>query len=46
VAEVQLPVDLEVYEIGLDYVLGRFLNAEESIPQVRMYRLRRGGTRH
>ncbi|HSA57484.1 MAG TPA: hypothetical protein VLE53_17360 [Gemmatimonadaceae bacterium] len=41
-AEVALPVDLEVYEIGRDYVLGRFLNAEESIPQVRMYRLRRG----
>lgn len=46
VAEVQLPADLEVYEIGRDYVLGRFLNAEESIPQVRMYRLRRGGSRH
>lgn len=42
VAEVLLPADLEVYEVGRDYVLGRFLNAEESIPQVRMYRLRRG----
>lgn len=42
VAEVALPVHLEVYEIGQDYVLGRFLDPEESIPQVRMYGLRRG----
>lgn len=45
VAEISLPADLEVYEVGRDYVLGRFLNAEESIPQVRMYRLRRGSSR-
>ena len=37
--EVQMPHALDVYEIGADYVLGRFLDPEESIPQVRMYRL-------
>ena len=43
VATAALPSHFEVYEIGPDYVLGRFLDPEESIPQVRMYRLRRGG---
>lgn len=41
VADVALPVHLEVYEIGDDYVLGRFMDPEESIPQVRLYRLTR-----
>jgi hypothetical protein len=41
-AEVQLPASLEVYEIGKDYVLGRYLDPDESVPQVRLYRLRRG----
>ena len=39
IAAVALPVYLEAYEIGDDYVLGRFLDPEESIPQVRLYRL-------
>ena len=42
VAEVPLPVHLEVYEIGTDYVLGRFMNPDEAVPQVRLYRLTRG----
>lgn len=41
VAEVALPVHLEVYEIGADYVLGRFMDPDEAIPQVRLYRLSR-----
>lgn len=36
-----LPRSLEVYEIGRDYVLGRYTDPDESIPQVRMYTLRR-----
>ncbi|HEX7121826.1 MAG TPA: hypothetical protein VF178_05590 [Gemmatimonadaceae bacterium] len=43
VAEIALPTDLTVFEIGHDYVLGRWLSVEEAIPQVRMYRLRRSG---
>ena len=42
VATVTLPAYLEVYEIGTDYILGRYLHPVESIPQVRQYRLRRG----
>lgn len=42
VASVSLPTDLEVYEIGRDFVLGRYIDPDESVPQVRMYRLRRG----
>ena len=42
VATVGLPTHLEVYEIGDDYVLGRFLDPNEAVPQVRLYRLRRG----
>jgi hypothetical protein len=41
IAAVALPVHLEAYEIGDDYVLGRFMDPEESIPQVRLYRLHR-----
>lgn len=42
VAAAALPVHFEVYEIGSDYVLGRFMDPDEAIPQVRLYRLRRG----
>jgi hypothetical protein len=41
VAEVDVPKHLEVYEIGRDYALGRYLDPEEAVPQVRMYRLSR-----
>ena len=41
VAHVELPAHLTVFEIGADYVLGRYLDPEESIPQVRLYRLTR-----
>ncbi len=41
VAEVDLPTLLEVYEIGNDYVLGRYLDPAMETPQVRMYRLNR-----
>ena len=40
-ARVDLPTHFTAYEIGSDYVLGRHLDPHESIPQVRMYRLRR-----
>ena len=39
VAAVQLPFALDVFEIGSDYVLGRYLDEDEGVPQVRMYRL-------
>jgi hypothetical protein len=42
VSTISLPTHLEVYEIGDDYVVGRFLDPDASIPQVRVYRLRRG----
>lgn len=41
VREVAIPTHLEVFEIGRDYVLGRYLDPEEAIPQVRLYRLER-----
>ena len=41
VARVDLPTHLAVYEIGADYVLGRYLDPDESVPQVRLYRLHR-----
>lgn len=41
VAEVAVPKHLEVHEIGRDYLLGRFLDPEEGIPQVRQYRITR-----
>ena len=44
-AEVLLPAHLEVYEIGRDYVLGKYLDPEEQIPEIRMYSLRRAGPR-
>jgi hypothetical protein len=44
IAMATLPTNLEVYEIGNDYVLGRYFDPEEAIPQVRLYTLRRGAT--
>jgi hypothetical protein len=44
IATVSLPTYFEVYEIGSDYILGRYLHPLESVPQVRQYRLRRGNT--
>src|SRR5688572_27921089 len=41
IASATLPRYLEVYEIGEDYVLGRYLDPDASIPEVRLYRLRR-----
>jgi hypothetical protein len=43
VAEIDVPTHLEVFEIGHDYVLGRYLDPLEAIPQVRLYRLGRSG---
>ena len=40
-ATVLLPTALEVYEIGRDYVLGRYVDADESVPEVRLYSLTR-----
>lgn len=42
VANVALPTDLELYEAGEDYVLGRMVNATTELPEVRLYRLIRG----
>jgi hypothetical protein len=41
VAEVDVPTHLELFEIGPEYVLGRYLDPVEAIPQVRLYRLTR-----
>jgi hypothetical protein len=41
IAEVDLPTHIEVFEIGADYVLGRFLDPAEAVPQVRLYHLKR-----
>lgn len=41
IAEVTLPLHLTVTEIGTDYVLGKFTDPVEDIPQIHMYRLRR-----
>lgn len=40
-AEVEVPILLEVYEIGAEYLLGRYLDPREATPQVRLYRLNR-----
>lgn len=40
-ATATLPSHLRVFEIGSDYILGRFVDPIEAIPQVRLYRLRR-----
>ena len=42
ITQLDLPRDLEPFEIGSDYVLGRYLDPDEAIPQVRLYRLVRG----
>ena len=39
VTEVSMPQPFDVFEIGADYVLGRFIDADTAVPQVRMYRL-------
>lgn len=44
VTEVLLPRNLQPFEIGPDYVLGRYLNPEQALPLVRLYRLQRNGT--
>jgi hypothetical protein len=41
IAEAAMPTHFEVYEIGRDYVLGRYLDPEEAVPEVRLYRLSR-----
>ncbi len=38
-ATISMPVAFEVYEIGADYVLGRYIDPDEQIPEVRLYRL-------
>ncbi|MES2523865.1 MAG: hypothetical protein V4617_14255 [Gemmatimonadota bacterium] len=38
---VQIPRNLEVFEIGRDYVLGRYTDPEEGVPEVRAYKLKR-----
>lgn len=40
-AEVAVPAHLEVNEIGRDYLLGTFIDPDDQIPQVRLYRLHR-----
>lgn len=40
-ARVLLPTDLTVHEIGRDYILGRYQDADEAVPQVHLYRLTR-----
>ena len=30
---------LEIYEIGADYVLGRYIDPDEQVPEVRLYGL-------
>ena len=40
-ATVLLPTALEVHEIGCDYVLGRYVDADESVPEVRLSALTR-----
>ena len=41
VGRVMLPSTLEVFEIGRDYILGRFVDVEVAIPQVHLYALTR-----
>jgi hypothetical protein len=40
-ASVILPEPLEIFEIGVDYILGRELDAGAGVPLLRQYRLRR-----
>ncbi len=39
VATITLPTALEVFEVGRDYVLGRYIDPDEAVPEVRLYRL-------
>lgn len=39
IANVNLPAALEVYEIGRDYILGRYIDPDEAVPEVRLYPL-------
>ncbi len=41
VATIPMPYAFDVYEVGTDYVLGRYIDADDAIPQVRLYRLHR-----
>ncbi|HUQ82443.1 MAG TPA: hypothetical protein VM076_14945, partial [Gemmatimonadaceae bacterium] len=45
VAEVDVPKHLEVNEVGRDYLLGRYLDPTEAVPQVHLYRLTRAAPR-
>jgi hypothetical protein len=38
-ATISLPAELEVFEVGRDYVLGRYVDPNEAVPEVRLYRL-------
>ncbi len=40
-ATLKLPESLEIFEIGLDYILGRVLDTSAGVPLLRQYRLRR-----
>lgn len=42
IARVELPRRLEVFEIGRDFLLGRRLDAEQGVPVLQRWRLRRG----
>jgi hypothetical protein len=44
-ATLSLPEPLEVFEIGVDYILGRELDASAGVPLLRQYRLRRAALR-
>lgn len=41
VADLRLPVDMIVYEVGRDYILGTYEDGDGE-PHVVMYRIRRG----
>jgi hypothetical protein len=38
-ATIVMPVAFDAYEIGPDYVLGRYIDPAEQVPEVRLYRL-------
>jgi hypothetical protein len=44
-ASVILPEPLEIFEIGVDYILGRELDTGAGVPLLRQYRLRRATPR-
>ena len=41
--EIALPNAREVFEIGKDYILGRYIDPDVGVPEVRVYRLRTSG---